>query len=228
MSLGVNQNRGLAFEVRRTVFASACLLLILIFSEVSILVALQILPFLVVQIFTGGEIYRFFKKSIEVTFVEYVAMGFSLGSLAWLLSDQLFIYLSLPKIGWLMPPVLVLILKIMKVQRQVADPKVGAIESQTLVWIVVAALLGLSGEWVWTLPFASLTVVVLLLQRSSYLKLSKSSRNWLAISAIGVAGIITVATRPKTWWITQGDTHFYEGLTKSVSKWGWHERIFTA
>ena len=53
MSLGVNQNRGLAFEVRRTVFASACLLLILIFSEVSILVALQILLLLVAQIFTG-------------------------------------------------------------------------------------------------------------------------------------------------------------------------------
>lgn len=227
MSSGIDHNRGLAFEVRRTIFASACLLLILIFSEVSILVALQILPFLVAQIFTGGEIYRFFKKSIEVTFIEYVAMGFSLGSLAWLLSDQLFIYLSFPKIGWLMPPVLVIISKIMKVQRQVTEPKVGAMESQTLIWIVVAALLGLSGEWVWTLPFASLTVVVLLLQRSSHLKLSKSSRNCLAISAIGVAGIITVATRPKIWWITQGDTHFYEGLTKSVSKWGWHESIFT-
>ena len=45
---------------------------------------------------------------------------------------------------------------------------------------------------------------------------------------IGGSAILTLLNRPKVWWISQGDTHFYEGLTKSVAKWGWQESIFSA
>ncbi|MFM9120130.1 MAG: hypothetical protein ACKOQT_07365, partial [Acidimicrobiaceae bacterium] len=92
----------------------------------------------------------------------------------------------------------------------------------------MATLLGLSGEWVWTLPFAVFTTVVLSLRKKWFFKLAPRSRNVGAVLLIVGSAVLTLVNRPKVWWISQGDTHFYEGLTKSVAKWGWQESIFSA
>ena len=64
---------------------------LLLFSDVAPLVGLRVLLVLLAQVVTGGEIYRYFKKSGSLSLVEYSAFGFAFGSLTWLISDQIFI-----------------------------------------------------------------------------------------------------------------------------------------
>ncbi len=198
---------------------------LLLFSDVAPLVGLRVLLVLLAQVVTGGEIYRYFKKSESLSLIEYSAFGFAFGSLTWLISDQIFITVSLPKVGWLVPFIAVL------VRRFVTRNNISRhleINWRSLMWIFVATLLGLSGEWVWTLPFAIFAVVVLWLRNKLFSHIPPRNRSVGTALLIGVSAILTVAFRPKVWWISQGDTHFYEGLTKSVAKWGWQESIFSA
>ena len=85
------------------------LFLLLIVSSVSIVLAAKIVVILLLQIFTGKEFYSLFVKSRSISVVEVASVGFSLGALIWLLSDQLFIALSLPHVGWLLPVVIAVI-----------------------------------------------------------------------------------------------------------------------
>jgi len=208
------------------VFLAICALYaLLLFCDVSPLVGLRVLLVLLAQVVTGGEIYRYFKKSGSLSLVEYSAFGFAFGSLTWLISDQIFISASLPKVGWVVPFIAVLV-------RQYLTRKSVArhieVNWQSLQWIFVATLLGLSGEWVWTLPFAVFTTVVLSLRKKWFSKVATRFKNLGAVLLIVGSAMFTLANRPKVWWISQGDTHFYEGLTKSVAKWGWQESIFSA
>jgi hypothetical protein len=198
---------------------------LLLFVDVSPLIGLRVLLVLLAQVVTGGEIYRYFKKSVSLSLVEYSAFGFAFGSLTWLISDQIFISFSLPRVGWLVPLIAALI------RRFLIRNRVGRnleIDWQSLPWIFVATLLGLSGEWVWTLPFALFTTGVLWLREKWFFRVAKRSKNLCAFLLIFGSAMLTLANRPKIWWISQGDTHFYEGLTKSVAKWGWQESIFSA
>jgi hypothetical protein len=198
---------------------------LLVFSDVAPLVGVRVLLVLLAQIFTGGEIYRYFKKSESLSLVEYAAFGFAFGSLTWLISDQVFITISFPKVGWLVPFIAAL------VRRYLTRKSVARhieVNWQSLQWIFVATFLGLSGEWVWTLPFALFVTVVLWLRNKLFSQVAPRLKNLASRLLIAGSAMMTLASRPKVWWISQGDTHFYEGLTKSVAKWGWHESIFSA
>lgn len=208
-----------------TILAAFCLFVLMIFCGVDPVPGLRILLVLIAQIFTGGEIYRYFRKSGQLSLIEYTAFGFSLGSLTWLIGDQIFIYLSLPKFGWALPFVVVMFWRLRPKQHVRSQLKVDWI---AIKWIVIAALLGLSGEWVWTLPFSLFVIAVNLIFSSSRINITKKVTRLISSLLIILSAVITVATRPKVWWISQGDTHFYEGLTKSVAKWGWHESIFSS
>jgi len=198
---------------------------LLLFSDVAPLVGLRVLLVLLAQVVTGGEIYRYFKKSGSLSLVEYSAFGFAFGSLTWLISDQIFISVSLPRVGWIVPFVAALVRRFLTRNTVTRHLEINW---QTLRWIFVATLLGLSGEWVWTLPFAIFATVVLSLRDKLFSKVAPGYKNLGFVLLIGGSAILTLLNRPKVWWISQGDTHFYEGLTKSVAKWGWQESIFSA
>ena len=198
---------------------------LLLFSDVAPLVGLRVLLVLLAQVVTGGEIYRYFKKSGSLSLVEYSAFGFAFGSLTWLISDQIFISISLPRVGWIVPFVAALVRRFLTRNTVTRHLEINW---QTLRWIFVATLLGLSGEWVWTLPFAIFATVVLSLRDKLFSKVAPGYKNLGFVLLIGGSAILTLLNRPKVWWISQGDTHFYEGLTKSVAKWGWQESIFSA
>ena len=198
---------------------------LLLFSDVAPLVGLRVLLVLLAQVVTGGEIYRYFKKSGSLSLVEYSAFGFAFGSLTWLISDQIFIAVSLPRVGWIVPFVAALVRRFLTRNTVTRHLEINW---QTLRWIFVATLLGLSGEWVWTLPFAIFATVVLSLRDKLFSKVASGYKNLGFVLLIGGSAILTLLNRPKVWWISQGDTHFYEGLTKSVAKWGWQESIFSA
>ena len=206
-------------------FAATAFYLLIIFCDVAPLPALRIFVVILAQVFTGGEIYRYFKQSDQLSLIEYAAFGFSFGALTWLVSDQLFISLAMPKVGWILPLLLVVIWRLINRDKGSTDLLV---EWGALRWISIATLLGLSGEWVWTLPVALFLCGLNFLYGLKIGKISKVMKNALICGAAAIAGLLTLLSRPKVWWISQGDTHFYEGLTKSVAKWGWQESIFSA
>ena len=195
-------------------FAATAFYLLIIFCDVAPLPALRIFVVILAQVFTGGEIYRYFKQSDQLSLIEYAAFGFSFGALTWLVSDQLFISLAMPKVGWILPLLLVVIWRLINRYKGSSDLLV---EWGALRWISIATLLGLSGEWVWTLPVALFLCGLNFLYGLKIGKISKVMKNALICGAAAIAGLLTLLSRPKVWWISQGDTHFYEGLTKSVA-----------
>jgi len=210
---------------RDPLFVSIFLYLLILICDIEPLTGLPILIVILAQIYTGGEIYRYFKNEKQISVVEYFSFGFSLGSLAWIIGDQVFIALSWPHVGWILPFAFAGYSRFVR-----QNSKRFEIETDfvSLQWICAATFLGLSGEWAWTLP-GSLFVVLLLLVRH-HLSRSNSFKNLhrVVLGLIIAAVSATIFFRPSTWWISSGDAHFYEGLAKSVSTWGGRESIFSA
>ena len=202
------------------------LFLLLIVSSVSIVLAAKIVVILLLQIFTGKEFYSLFVKSRSISVVEVASVGFSLGALIWLLSDQLFIALSLPHVGWLLP-VVIAVISHLRVRANTNRSKTLILpDPETVMWVVIASLVGLSGEWVWPFPFALLATVAVLIRKSK--KINKVVYDRSAIIVLAIAGAVTLVTRPTIWWITQTDTHFYQAISTSVAKWGFRDSILTS
>ena len=91
----------------------AVIWLLLVVSSVPIILAAKTVVIVLLQIFTGNEFYSKFLKSRSISLVEAASIGFSLGALIWLLFDQLFIALSLPHVGWLVPVFIAAIVRLL-------------------------------------------------------------------------------------------------------------------
>ena len=204
----------------------AALFLLLIVSSVSIVLAAKIVVILLFQVFTGKEFYSLFVKSRSISVVEVASVGFSLGALIWLLFDQLFIALSLPHVGWLVPFLISTVTHLRGKANTNRSKTLILPDKETVMWVVIASLVGLSGEWVWPFPFALLATVAVLIRKSK--KINKVVYDLSAIIVLTIAGAVTLVTRPTIWWITQTDTHFYQAISTSVAKWGFRDSILTS
>jgi hypothetical protein len=195
-------------------------------SSVPIILALKITVILLLQIFTGNEFYSKFLKSRSISLVEAASIGFSLGALIWLLFDQLFIALSLPHVGWLAPVLIAAFVRLWGGAKTNQSREYSLPDFDTVAWIVIASLVGISGEWVWPFPFAMLTALLLLIRKLN--KINKAIYDRSAIWIFAITGMATLVTRPSIWWITQSDTHFYQAISTSVAKWGFRDSILTS
>jgi hypothetical protein len=204
----------------------AVIWLLLVVSSVPIILALKIAVILLLQIFTGNEFYSKFLKSRSISLVEAASIGFSLGALIWLLFDQLFIALSLPHVGWLAPVLIAAFVRLWGGAKTNQSREYSLPDFDTVAWIVIASLAGISGEWVWPFPFAMLTALLLLIRKLK--KINKAIYDRSAIVILAIAGVATLVTRPSIWWITQSDTHFYQAISTSVAKWGFRDSILTS
>jgi hypothetical protein len=204
----------------------AVIWLLLVVSSVPIILALKIAVILLLQIFTGNEFYSKFLKSRSISLVEAASIGFSLGALIWLLFDQLFIALSLPHVGWLAPVLIAAFVRLWGGAKTNQSREYSLPDFDTVAWIVIASLVGISGEWVWPFPFAMLTALLLLIRKLK--KINKAMYDRSAIGILAITGVATLVTRPSIWWITQSDTHFYQAISTSVAKWGFRDSILTS
>jgi hypothetical protein len=200
--------------------------LLLVVSSVPIILALKIAVILLLQIFTGNEFYSKFLKSRSISLVEAASIGFSLGALIWLLFDQLFIALSLPHVGWLVPVLIAAFTRLWGGAKTNQSREYSLPDFDTVAWIVIASLVGISGEWVWPFPFAMLTALLLLIRKLK--KINNANYDRSAIGILAITGVATLVTRPSIWWITQSDTHFYQAISTSVAKWGFRDSILTS
>lgn len=202
------------------------LFFLLIVSSVPVVLAAKIVVILLLQICTGREFYSKFVKSRSISVVEIASVGFSLGALIWLFFDQLFVALSLPHVGWLVPAVLAAITYVRGRSNTTRLKALMLPDAETAAWVVIATFVGLSGEWVWPFPFALLATAVALIRKSE--KINKVVYDRVAIVVLAIAGTLTLVTRPTIWWITQTDTHFYQAISTSVAKWGFRDSILTS
>ncbi|NDD72521.1 MAG: hypothetical protein EBZ52_05020, partial [Actinobacteria bacterium] len=132
----------------------ATLLSLLVVSNVPLVLAVKLVVILFAQVFTGKEFYLYFVKSRSISGLEIAAVGFSLGALIWLIFDQVFIFFSLPHFGWVVP-FLVAVLTRLRYRAKINHEKiVSSPDKESVAWIIVASLVGLSGEWVWPFLFA--------------------------------------------------------------------------
>jgi hypothetical protein len=195
-------------------------------SSVPIILALKIAVILLLQIFTGNEFYSKFLKSRSISLVEAASIGFSLGALIWLLFDQLFIALSLPHVGWLVPVFIAAFVRLWGGAKTNQSREYSLPDFDTVAWIVIASMVGISGEWVWPFPFAMLATLVLSIRKLK--KINNANYDRSAIGILAITGVATLVTRPSIWWITQSDTHFYQAISTSVAKWGFRDSILTS
>ena len=204
----------------------AVIWLLLVVSSVPMILAVKTAVILLLQIFTGNEFYSKFLKSRSISLVEAASIGFSLGALIWLLFDQLFIALSLAHVGWLVPVFIAAIVRLRGGAKANQSREYSLPDFETVAWIVIASLMGISGEWVWPFPFAMLATLVLLVRKSK--NINNAIYDRLAIGILAITGVVTLVTRPSIWWITQSDTHFYQAISTSVAKWGFRDSILTS
>ena len=204
----------------------AVIWLLLVVSSVPIILAAKTVVIVLLQIFTGNEFYSKFLKSRSISLVEAASIGFSLGALIWLLFDQLFIALSLPHVGWLVPVFIAAIVRLLGGAKTNKSREYSLPDFDTVAWIVIASLMGISGEWVWPFPFAMLATLLLLIRKLK--KINKAIYDRSAIGILAITGVATLLTRPSIWWITQSDTHFYQAISTSVAKWGFRDSILTS
>ena len=204
----------------------AVIWLLLVVSSVPMILAVKIAVILLLQIFTGNEFYSKFLKSRSISLVEAASIGFSLGALIWLLFDQLFIALSLPHVGWLVPVFIAVFVRLRGGAKANQSREYSLPDFETVAWIVIASLMGISGEWVWPFPFAMLAALLLLIRKSK--KINNAIYDRSAIGILAITGVVTLVTRPSIWWITQSDTHFYQAISTSVAKWGFRDSILTS
>ncbi|NDA37707.1 MAG: hypothetical protein EBX80_04185 [Acidimicrobiia bacterium] len=204
----------------------ATLLSLLVVSNVPLVLAVKLVVILFAQVFTGKEFYLYFVKSRSISGLEIAAVGFSLGALIWLIFDQVFIFFSLPHFGWVVP-FLVAVLTHLRYRAKIIHEKiVSSPDKESVAWIIVASLVGLSGEWVWPFLFACVATAVLITRKTT--SINKKSYDKIAFAVLACAGAATLITRPTIWWITQTDTHFYQAISTSVAKWGFRDSILTA
>jgi hypothetical protein len=204
----------------------AVIWLLLVMSSVPIILAVKIAVILLLQIFTGNEFYSKFLKSRSISLVEAASIGFSLGALIWLLFDQLFIALSLPRVGWLAPVLIAAFVRLWGGAKTNQSREYSLPDFDTVAWIVIASMVGISGEWVWPFPFAMLATLVLSIRKLK--KINNANYDRSAIGILAITGVATLVTRPSIWWITQSDTHFYQAISTSVAKWGFRDSILTS
>jgi len=62
-------------------FASILLYVAILICDIGPLNGLSIWIVILLQVFTGGEIYRYFREEKQISVVEYFSFGFSLGSI---------------------------------------------------------------------------------------------------------------------------------------------------
>lgn len=182
-------------------------------------VALVIAP----QFISGCLLYLLLLKRPEVGLVELLSIGSVLGIVSSTIVDQIFVNLQLPKIGWFVS-ILVIVIAFLVCQLK------GAIVFATILWqgeltksllpIAAIATMALGVGWYWLFPSGVLFVV------AAFVFLTKSQRYSHAVIRIlifgaVIAGIFMFTKKPGVWFIFEdADNSFLQALSRSISNYG--------
>lgn len=200
---------------------------LLTLSDVNIVTAFSITGLVVIQTICGSYIYQRWLKSETTSRAENIGMGFAVGSILFVLIDQILLSTFASEFSWLLLLVCFFMVTIIRRSRNAFRPvETKALDSKTLVAIFSGTLLILAPEWFWTFPAG---VVSLILAALLYLSNFKNKAKFISVS-IGLIAISmnlywSIQVRPKYWWQMSREQPFLETVATSVSKFGSFKNI---
>ena len=107
------------------------------------------------QLLAGCLIYLLILKRSEVALVELLSIGGVFGIVTSTIFDQIFVNLRLPRIGWLVPLLITLVVfRIVQKNQTVVLPKIQTEQAltKTILPILAISAASLGTEWFWLFP----------------------------------------------------------------------------
>lgn len=210
---------------RYSIAVSGLFYFLLILSGVKVAQALLITGLVVIQTACGSFIYLRWLKSEPTTRAECLGMGFAIGSLLFVLADQILLTTFASEFSWLVLLFclwLVWILQKSKGESQTNE--IREIDLKTFAAVFSGALLILAPEWFWTFPAGVVSLVFTgFLYRNNFKRSIISVP--IGIVAISVALFWSIQIRPSFWWQMSREQPFLETIATSVSKFGSFKNI---
>ena len=175
------------------------------------------------QFISGCLLYLLLLKRPEVGLVELLSIGSVLGIISSTIVDQIFVNLQLPKIGWLVS-ILVIVIAFFICQLR------NTIDFATILWraefaksilpIAAIATMALGVGWYWLFPSGVLFVVAAFVFLTKSQRYSRAVIRILIFGAV-IAGIFMFTKKPGVWFIFEdADNSFLQALSRSISNYG--------
>jgi len=184
---------------------------------------LKVFLVLAPQLIAGCLIYLMILKRDEVALVELLSIGGVFGIVTSTIFDQIFVNLQLPRIGWLVPLLVVLVVfRIGQNNQAIALPKIQTEQAfrKTILPILAISAAALGTEWFWLFPSGVLFCFAAFLSIAPARTYSRIAIRLTNLAAL-IAGVIMIANRPKIWWnLNELDYPFFQGLSRSLATWG--------
>ena len=175
------------------------------------------------QLLAGCLIYLLILKRSEVALVELLSIGGVFGIVTSTIFDQIFVNLRLPRIGWLVPLLITLVVfRIVQKNQTVVLPKIQTEQALTKIILPILAIsaASLGTEWFWLFPSGVLFCLAAFFSIAPTQTYSRIATRLTNLAAV-IAGVIMIANRPKIWWfLYDSDYAFLQGLSRSLADWG--------
>ena len=210
-----------AFSLALLVFA------LLLLFEVPIWLALRSEAYLATQIVLGAFIVRHLLGR-QLTIFEFVGLGFAVGSLVAMCTDQLLVATPFKELSWLIIPAVSTLIVTSPNRKQLSLESNASLQLPAL-FIGFIALAMLVHERYWPLYIAASLIPLLLFNAfkpSGWAKGPTALVRLLLLLLIPLATTYALRNRPSMWWIKTQDFQFFEALSYSLSHWGSNDQVF--
>jgi hypothetical protein len=152
-------------------------------------------------------------------------MGFAIGSLLFVLADQILLTTFASEFSWLVLLFCLWLVWILQKSKGESQTKeIREIDLKTFAAVFSGALLILAPEWFWTFPAGVVSLVF-----TGFLYRNNFKRSIIAVPigivAISVALFWSIQIRPSFWWQMSREQPFLETIATSVSKFGSFKNI---
>ncbi len=213
-------------EIRYCLRLLGFMLALLVVSGVSLPIAVISLIAVSLQVVVGVVIWQRLLPGGDGINTK-IGVGFAIGSIVAIATDQLFLYTPISIIGdWVFLVLFAFFLISRSVKSGYKEEKFD-VQLPLMVPICLVLFMFVQ-ERFWPLPIAIGCVLVAIAFHSGGEWIAKRRRILVIVStAVLVALTIwSLQTRTEMWWIKTGDFQFFEGLSYSLAHWGPTDQVF--
>jgi len=198
------------------------LLFLLLISGVSIKFSIFAAFLIASHSVFGSFVYSKFISKQE--WIPISGVGFAVGTLLAIVTDQIFVTTPLRDKSWVIIP----FASIYLIAHQTKNSNFQKVSIRNQIpWLslIFLSLVGLIQERYWPLWVALGMMPLIAIANLSVQKLRKT----LICSTSVISAITFMAVmrnRPQLWWIKTQDFQFFESLSYSLAHWGWRDQVY--